>query len=184
MSENLDLFGGHAIDEIPEGYNLEARKEPYEVVIEKAEVVKSKNTGSYGIAITYKDIEEGGFGLTAFQWLGIPAPANRAQFLLRDLKALTLTNEQILVIAKSVNGTPQDAEVEIEPINDVLSDIVGVEGYCTISEYVNKRDGSTGTNVSFKPGMKSDHDDSPVATTPATSESKVETADTSEWFND
>lgn len=184
MSETngLDLFGGHALDEIPEDNNLPTG-EYEDTVIESAKVIKSKN-GPHGIAVNFKDISEDGFGLTAFKWIGIPAPANRAQYLLKDLKSLTLNGDQLLAIARGVKGTdPESAEVDIEAINDVLADVVGVNGTTLITEYKNKRTGELGQNVVFKPN----EDDvaptiNPVASKPAEAKPAGETANTDSWF--
>lgn len=179
MSEGLDLFGGHAIEDIPEGYNLEAGVYP-ECEIESAKAMKAKS-GRYGLGINFKDVSDEGFGLTAFQWLGIPAPADRAQYLLRDLKALGLQGAELVAIAKCVSGTdPDEADVNIDGINDVLADLAGRAGTVTVTEYTNKRDGSKGSNVSFKlnedaidPELKEEFI---AQTTPSAP------ADTSDWF--
>lgn len=184
MSETngLDLFGGHALEEIPEDNNLPIG-EYEDSVIDSAKVIKSKN-GPHGIAVNFKDISEDGFGLTAFKWIGIPAPADKAHHLLKALKSLTLTGEQLLAIAKGVKGTdPETAEVDIEAINDVLADVVGVNGHLSITGYVNKRTGAPGQNVDFKPN----EDDvapttNPVASKPAEAKPAEETANTDSWF--
>ena len=184
MSENgLDLFGGRSLEEIPEDNNLPEGKYP-ESIIESAKVIKSKN-GPHGIAVNFKDTSEDGFGLTAFKWIGIPASPDKAQYLLRDLKALTLTGEQLIAIAGNVKGTdPETAEVNIEGINEVLADVVGVTGETVVSTYTNKRTGEPGTNVYFNA-----YDDEyiPVAdvhSSEAKAEEKpAETVDTNAWFN-
>lgn len=184
MSEinGLDLFGGHALEEIPEDNNLPIG-EYEDSVIDSAKVIKSKN-GPHGVAVNFKDISEDGFGLTAFKWIGIPAPADKARYLLKDLKSLTLNGDQLLAIARGVKGTdPETAEVDIEAINDVLADVVGVNGHLSITGYVNKRTGAPGQNVDFKPN----EDDvaptiNPVASKPAEAKPAEETANTDSWF--
>lgn len=187
MSEGLDLFGGHAIEDIPEDNNLPVGVYS-ETIIDSAKAMKA-NSGMYGIGINYKDISEDGFGLSAFQWLSIPAPANRAQFLLRDLKAIGLTGEQMVAIARNVKGTdPETAEVNINGINDVLADVTGRMGVTTVTGYINKRTGQPGTNVTF---ALSDTDDASFSQNSAMgatnrgaekTNSSAETADTSNWF--
>lgn len=183
MSENngLDLFGGRSLEEIPEDNNLPVGEYP-ESIIESAKVIKSKNSGKHGIAVSFKDVAEDGFGLTAFKWIGIPASPDRAQFLLRDLKALTLTGEQLIAIAGNVKGTdPDTAEVNIAGINEVLADIVGVTGETVVSEYTNKRTGEKGTNVYFNAYEESEVN--PVDPSPAVANKPAETVDTNAWFN-
>lgn len=182
MTENmgLDLFGGHALEEIPEDNNLPKGTYP-ETVIDSAKVIKSKNTGQHGIAVNFKDISEDGFGLTAFKWIGIPAAPDRAQYLLRDLKSLTLTGEQLLEIARNVKGTdPSTAEVNIDEIDAVLNEIVGVGGTTKVTEYKNKRTGEKGLNVSFEANedeevVMGSHGD------PETESNSATSAD--EWFS-
>lgn len=147
--EGFDLFGGHAIEELPEGFNLEEGVYT-DTEIESAKVFESK-AGPYGIGISFKDLDPNGFGLTAFQWLAIPAPADKAQFLLRDLKALGLAGQQIVTIARSVHGTdPKTATVDEDAINSVLAEIVGNFGTTTVSSFRNKKTGKAGTNVAFE----------------------------------
>lgn len=181
MSENgLDLFGGRSLEEIPEDNNLPEGKYP-ESIIESAKVIKSKN-GPHGIAVNFKDISEDGFGLTAFKWIGIPASPDKAQFLLRDLKALTLTGEQLIAIAGNVKGTdPETAEVNIEGVNEVLADIVGVTGETVVSGYISKKTGVPGTNVYFNAYDESEVN--PVDPSPAEANKPAETVDTNAWFN-
>ena len=175
MTDGLDLFGGHAIDEIPEDNNLPVGTYP-ETEISSAKVMKSKS-GINAIAVNYKDISEDGFGLTAFHWMQIPAEPSRAQYLLRDLKALGLTTEQIIGIAQNVKGTdPETAEVNVSEIEDILADVVGNTGTTKVTEFTNKRTGAKGTNVSFK---LDDPAESPVAQTEQT---ETNSQDTSNWF--
>lgn len=180
----LDLFGGHAIEDIPETNDLPVGKYP-ECVIDSAKAIKSSN-GNYGLAINFKDVSDEGFGLSAFQWIGIPAPADRAQYLLRDLKALSLTGEQIVAIAGNVVGSdPETAEVNINGISEVLSEIVGTAGTVEVTAYTNKRTGAPGTNVSFKVNEEAtgDFDEPRNKVTENQRAAAPETqADTTDWF--
>lgn len=180
MSEGLDLFGGHAIEDIPEGYNLE--KGVYtETELDEAKVFKSK-AGPHGIGFNFKDTSDEGFGLTAFQWLGIPAAPDKAQYLLRDLKAVGLSGEQLVRIAGFVSGSdPETAEVNIEGINDVLSEVKGVMGTTTITEY-RKKNGETGQNVSFKMNEEAPRASSSYVDSGNSFAEEQAPADTSNWF--
>ena len=186
MSEGLDLFGGHAIEDIPETNDLPAGVYP-QGMVDTAKCIKSEK-GPHGIAFNFKDISDEGFGLSAFQWLGIPAAPDKAQYLLRDLKAVGLKGEQLIAIARCVNGTdPDTAEVDINGINEVLSDVVGNNGTISVTEYTVKKGpnaGNKGHNIKFElndDGMEY-HEVNNFEATPKPVAQPVAAASTEAWF--
>ena len=181
MSENFDLFGGIAIEDIPETNDLPAGKyEEIEIETIKAQRTKA-NTGN-GIGVTFKDVSEDGFGLTAFKWIAFPVPANRAQYLLKDLKSIGLKGEALREFAMCVKGTdPETAEVDFNRMNDVLADSKGLTGTLEISTYINKNTKKEGTNVVFTPNEDSFDDGNGSNDAVSQSEPKAN-VDTDAWF--
>lgn len=181
--ETFGLFGGAAIEEIPEDNNLPVG-EYDEVVIESAKAQKTKSGNSQGVAVNYKDISEDGFGQTAFKWIAFPVPANRASYLLKDLKNLGIRGDSLIEFARSVDGSdPETCEVDFDRINAVLADCKGRTGKLEISEYTNKNTGNKGTNVRF-----TIYDDDESFIDSEANAEKPETttttqADTSSWFS-
>lgn len=184
-----DLFGGLDVEEIPDSFELEDGFFD-NVRIEKIEGMTSKKSEpgntNHAIAITYKDMDPDGFGLTRFEWLRLPAQPNKegssarsAQSLKRKLTDLGFDIDAIREIAGCVNGRGASADVDIKALSRVVASAKGRYGELRI------KTAGDFTNVNFALHEEGNVQEtsapeaSSEATTPAADEAVD--ADLSQW---